>query len=191
MASLFAPDGALRMPHGNIELAGREQIRAFGGRRQDLVDYLVQTTHPGTIHIDGDTASGRAYMSELIRLRDGSSHLNYAIYHTATGAPATAGSSPNASTRSGTSTAHRWRARRPAHRASAPGRRGNDEGHPQPRTNWHRHAAAVAGKFITSGRSGHDRAVGAARKRLGGRARVIRRGGACGPRNAARTAGAA
>jgi hypothetical protein len=26
-------------------------------------------------------APGRAYISELIRLRDGSSHLNYAIYH--------------------------------------------------------------------------------------------------------------
>ena len=41
----------------------------------------MQTTHPGTIRLDGDAASGRAYMSELIRLRDGSSHLNYAIYH--------------------------------------------------------------------------------------------------------------
>jgi len=41
----------------------------------------VQNTHPGAIQLDGDTASGRAYMSELIRLRDGRSHLNYAIYH--------------------------------------------------------------------------------------------------------------
>ena len=45
------------------------------------MDYLVQTTHPGTIRLDGDTASGRAYICELIRLRDGRSHLNYAIYH--------------------------------------------------------------------------------------------------------------
>jgi hypothetical protein len=45
------------------------------------VDYFVQTTHPGTIQLDGDTASGRAYLQELIGLRDGSSHLNYAIYH--------------------------------------------------------------------------------------------------------------
>ena len=36
---------------------------------------------PGTIQLDGDTASGRAYLCELIRLRDGSSQLNYAIYH--------------------------------------------------------------------------------------------------------------
>ena len=41
----------------------------------------MQTTHPGTIQLDGDTASGRAYMQELIRLRDGHSELNYAIYH--------------------------------------------------------------------------------------------------------------
>jgi SnoaL-like domain len=33
------------------------------------------------IRPDGDTASGRAYICELIRLRDGGSHLNYAIYH--------------------------------------------------------------------------------------------------------------
>jgi hypothetical protein len=45
------------------------------------VDYLVQTTHPGAIQLDGDTASGRAYIQELIRLRDGRSELNYAIYH--------------------------------------------------------------------------------------------------------------
>jgi len=41
----------------------------------------VQTTHPGTIQIDGDTASGRAYMQELGRGHDGRSGLLYAIYH--------------------------------------------------------------------------------------------------------------
>jgi hypothetical protein len=54
---------------------------AWRDRREALVDYFLQTTHPGTIQLDGDTASGRAYLHELIRLRDGSSHLNYAIYH--------------------------------------------------------------------------------------------------------------
>jgi ketosteroid isomerase-like protein len=80
-ASLFTPDGALRMPNVPAELEGREQIRAWGERVPGFVDYLVQTTHLGTIQLDGDTASGRAYMQELIRLRDGSSELNYAIYH--------------------------------------------------------------------------------------------------------------
>jgi hypothetical protein len=45
------------------------------------VDFLVQNTHPGAIRLDGDTATGRAYMQELGRARDGRSELNYAIYH--------------------------------------------------------------------------------------------------------------
>jgi ketosteroid isomerase-like protein len=81
LAALFTADGVLRIPDAGIELAGREEIRAWGERVPTVVDLFVQTTHPGTIRLDGDTASGRAYMSELIRLRDGSSHLNYAIYH--------------------------------------------------------------------------------------------------------------
>jgi hypothetical protein len=81
LAYLFTPDGALRISDADIELAGWDEIRAWGERVPAVVDYLVQTTHPGTIRLDGDTASGRAYICELIRLRDGSSHLNYAIYH--------------------------------------------------------------------------------------------------------------
>jgi ketosteroid isomerase-like protein len=81
VASLFTPDAALRMPNIPVELAGQEEIRAWGERVPGFVDYLVQTTHPGTIRLDGDTASGRAYIQELVRLRDGSSELNYAIYH--------------------------------------------------------------------------------------------------------------
>jgi ketosteroid isomerase-like protein len=80
-ASLFTDDGALRMPNIPAELIGQEQIRAWGKKVPSLVDFLVQTTHPGTIQIDGDTASGRAYMHELGRLRDGRSELNFAIYH--------------------------------------------------------------------------------------------------------------
>ncbi len=81
LASLFTPDGAVRMPYINAEAVGREEIRAGVERAQGMWDYFVQTTHPGTIRLEGDTASGRAYMSEFGRLRDGSSHLNYAIYH--------------------------------------------------------------------------------------------------------------
>jgi ketosteroid isomerase-like protein len=81
VASLFTPDGVWRMPKIPVELAGQEQIRAWGQRVPAFVDYLVQTSHPGTIQLDGDTASGRAYICELIGLRDASSELNYAIYH--------------------------------------------------------------------------------------------------------------
>jgi ketosteroid isomerase-like protein len=81
LASLFTPGGAVRIPLANIEATGREQIRALGERRQALADYFVQTTHPGTIQLDGDTATGRAYLSEVTHLRDGGSHLNYFVYH--------------------------------------------------------------------------------------------------------------
>jgi ketosteroid isomerase-like protein len=81
LAGLFTADGVLRIPDASIELAGQDEIRTWGERVPTVVELFVQTTHPGVIRLDGDTASGRAYMSELIRLRDGSSHLNYAIYH--------------------------------------------------------------------------------------------------------------
>jgi ketosteroid isomerase-like protein len=81
LASLFTPDGVLRMPNVPAELSGPEEIRAVGPRRDGLVEYFLQNTHPGTIRLDGDTATGRAYMFELIGLRDGGSELNYAIYH--------------------------------------------------------------------------------------------------------------
>ena len=81
LALLFTPDGALRMPNIPAELASRDEIRAWGERVPTLVDYLVQTTHPGTIQLDGDTASGRAYIQELGRGRDGRTMLNFAIYH--------------------------------------------------------------------------------------------------------------
>ena len=81
LASLFTHDGALRMPNIPAELVGREEIRAGGERLQGQWDFFVQTTHPGTIQLDGDTATGRAYIQELARARDGRQGLNYAIYH--------------------------------------------------------------------------------------------------------------
>lgn len=80
-ASLFTPDGALRMPNVPVDLVGRDAIVGWRERREAFVEYLVQTTHTGSIQLDGDTATGRAYMHELIGLRDGSTHQNFAIYH--------------------------------------------------------------------------------------------------------------
>jgi ketosteroid isomerase-like protein len=81
VASQFTKDGTWRIPYVNIKLAGREEIRAGIERLQSLWEYFVQTVHPGTIQLAGDTAVGRAYVSEFGRMRDGSSHLNYALYH--------------------------------------------------------------------------------------------------------------
>ena len=81
LASLFTEDGVVRIPDINTEAVSREEIRAGVERLQGLRDYFVQTTHPGTIQLEGDTAVGRAYISEFGHLRDGSSQLNYAVYH--------------------------------------------------------------------------------------------------------------
>jgi ketosteroid isomerase-like protein len=81
LASLFTEDGVVRIPHINAEAVGREELRAGVERLQGLWDYFVQTTHPGTIQLESDTAVGRAYISELMHSRDGSSQLNYSVYH--------------------------------------------------------------------------------------------------------------
>ena len=80
-ASLFTPDGAWRIPDVNVEFVSRDMIRAGIERAQGLWEYFVQTTHPGTIRLEGDTAVGRAYVSEFGRVRDGMAQLMYAIYH--------------------------------------------------------------------------------------------------------------
>jgi ketosteroid isomerase-like protein len=80
-ASLFTSDGAWRMPHIKEELVTRESIRAGVERLRGLWQYFVQTVHPGMIQLDGDTAVGRAYIAEFGRFREGSSHLNYSLYH--------------------------------------------------------------------------------------------------------------
>jgi len=81
-ASLFAEDGAWRMPHIDVVLASRVEIREGIERlREGMWEYFVQNVHPGTISLDGDTASGRAFIEEFGRFRDGKCLLNYAVYH--------------------------------------------------------------------------------------------------------------
>jgi ketosteroid isomerase-like protein len=82
VASLFTQDAVWRIPVVDVEFVGREEIRAGIERLEEgLWDYLVQTTHPGTIQLEGDTASGRAYVLSFGHMRDGSSQLNYSVYH--------------------------------------------------------------------------------------------------------------
>jgi ketosteroid isomerase-like protein len=78
--SLFTPDGVVSVSNG-AELVGQEELRPGGERLRGLWDFFVQTTHPGTILLDGDTAAGRAYISELRHGPDGRSELSYAVYH--------------------------------------------------------------------------------------------------------------
>ncbi|MEV5499267.1 nuclear transport factor 2 family protein [Nonomuraea fuscirosea] len=80
-AALFAHDAVYRIPDAGIEHVGREEIRAGTEHLSEAWEYFVQTTHPGVIQLDGDIASGRAYVCELGRLRDGSSIFNYGLFH--------------------------------------------------------------------------------------------------------------
>lgn len=79
--SLFTPDAAMRWPHIGREFVGSKEIRAGIEWGQGLWEFFVQNVHPGVIRIDGDTATGRAYIHEFGRMRDGASHANYAVYH--------------------------------------------------------------------------------------------------------------
>lgn len=81
LAALFTEDGVGRILHINAEVVSREEIRARVERLQGLWDDFVQTTHPGTIQVEGNIAHGRTYICELRHLRDGSSQLNYGVYH--------------------------------------------------------------------------------------------------------------
>ncbi|MFJ9850503.1 nuclear transport factor 2 family protein [Streptomyces sp. NPDC101150] len=81
LASLFAADGVWRIPEAHVEFTGPQEIRAGIERLQRQWEYFVQTTHPGAIQLEGDTASGRAYIQELGRMRDGKSGSNSSLYH--------------------------------------------------------------------------------------------------------------
>jgi polyisoprenoid-binding protein YceI len=80
LASLFTPDGELRIPE-LPELIGQDEIRAWGRRVPEVVAFLVQNAHPGSVQLDGDTAVGRVFIEELVATRDGRSGLNFSIYH--------------------------------------------------------------------------------------------------------------
>ncbi|SDU82898.1 nuclear transport factor 2 family protein [Jiangella alkaliphila] len=81
-AALFTDDAVWRVPAVGVEFAGRAEIRAGIERLLgELWNYLLQATHPGIVRLDGDTATGRAYVLSFGGLRDGASHLNYSVYH--------------------------------------------------------------------------------------------------------------
>ncbi|MFJ6435881.1 nuclear transport factor 2 family protein [Streptomyces sp. NPDC091416] len=81
LAGLFVPDGVVRIPDAGIEAVGRDGIRGLGQQREAGFEVFVQTAHPGVVSLSGDTATGRACLSEAIRIRGGGSHLNYGLYH--------------------------------------------------------------------------------------------------------------
>lgn len=94
--------------------AGRRSapVRAAGKH----VRHLARTTHQGATRLDGDTASGHAYIQELGLFRDGISHLNYAVDDDRCERSGDGWKFVEPSTTSDTSARRRRRAQRPAQR---------------------------------------------------------------------------
>jgi ketosteroid isomerase-like protein len=78
---LFTEDARLAIPEAGILFRTRGEIRAGIERLREVWEFLIQHAHPGTVRVDGDTATGRSYVYEVGRFRDGRAHLNYGIYH--------------------------------------------------------------------------------------------------------------
>ncbi|MEH0529814.1 nuclear transport factor 2 family protein [Streptomyces stelliscabiei] len=80
-AALFTPEGSMRWPHIDREFVGRQEIPLGDRVGAGALGVLRAERPPGVVRLDGDTAVGRAYVQEFGRMRDGGSHLNYAVYH--------------------------------------------------------------------------------------------------------------
>jgi ketosteroid isomerase-like protein len=81
MAALFTDDGVWGIPAADVRFTSRTAIREGTERLGALWEFLLQFNHPGPIVLTGDTATGRTYVREVGRFRDGTSHTNYGIYH--------------------------------------------------------------------------------------------------------------
>ena len=79
-ASLFTPDGAMRMPHIDKELVSREEIRA-GIERLQVSGTTSCKTCTRARSSSRATPRPAVHTSRVRRMHDGSSQLNYALYH--------------------------------------------------------------------------------------------------------------
>ena len=81
VASLFTPDGALRIPDIPADLTGQEEIRAGATacRRPWSTSCRPHTRVRCCWTVT--PLSGRVYIQELISARDGRSGMNFAVYH--------------------------------------------------------------------------------------------------------------
>jgi ketosteroid isomerase-like protein len=81
LTALFTDDAVYRIPAVDVLQTGRKEIQAGCEQLGSQWEYFIQTVHPGVIHLDGDAATGRGYVSELGRMRTGMSMYNYGVFH--------------------------------------------------------------------------------------------------------------
>jgi len=78
-ASTWA-SGALWQLPGGLETQGRENIVALWLSIMARFSFVLQRMNNGTVTVDGDSGSGRWYLSEHIAAEDGSLMINIGVY---------------------------------------------------------------------------------------------------------------
>lgn len=81
LARLFTEDAIVRVPDLEIEWRGLDQIRLGFHQLTSGMEVFVQNSHPGSVDITGDTATGRVFVFELGRRADGGAVGNHAVFH--------------------------------------------------------------------------------------------------------------
>jgi len=79
VAALFAPDGTMGMAGGKTARGDSifKNFQIVLGRHR----FLMQTLHSGLVDVNGDTARGRSWMSEVLRRHDADEYrLNLGYY---------------------------------------------------------------------------------------------------------------
>lgn len=81
-ASLFTEDAVWRVPAVNAAFTGRAEILAgIRQLKESAWSYLLQAPLPGSVELEGDSATGRAYVVTFGQFQDGGSHLNFSVYY--------------------------------------------------------------------------------------------------------------
>ncbi len=78
-AATWAEDGVWKMLGNTIE--GRDAIVNMWRGAMGFFSFVIQLIYSGTVEIDGDTARGRFYLSEMGHTSKGDRLLTLAVYH--------------------------------------------------------------------------------------------------------------
>ena len=77
--STWAEDGLWQLP-GAPEARGREAIVQFWLGAMGRFPFVAQLVQNGTVHVDGDGATGRWYITEHLKFEGGGGMFNIGVY---------------------------------------------------------------------------------------------------------------
>jgi len=78
-AATWAPDGVWKMMGNTLE--GRDAVVGMWRGAMGFFSFVVQLIHSGTVEIEGETARGRFYLTEMGHTAAGDKMLTIAVYH--------------------------------------------------------------------------------------------------------------